>query len=108
MQHWCHLLHREQKPISEILERKLYVPHVIFAFIQVQLADWMRDGMSHLYHWYKLLFDIYVSGRKQTRSTCVGVLVVCIKEDLSLPMCIFCKDIMPLFSIHKEGSGYPA
>lgn len=50
MQHWCHLLHREQKPISEILERKLYVPHVIFAFIQVQLADWMRDGMSHLYH----------------------------------------------------------
>lgn len=49
-----------------------------------------------------------MSGRKQTHSTSVGILVVCIKEDLSsLPICIFCKDIMPLFSIHKKGSGYP-
>lgn len=65
--------------------------------------------MSYLYHQYKLHLDIYTSGRKQTHSTCVGVLVVCIKDDLSsLPVCIFCKDIMPLFSIHKEGSGYPA
>lgn len=69
----------------------------------------MRDGMSHLYHQYKLHFDIYMSGRKQTHSTYAGVLVVCIKDDLSsLPICIFCKDIMPLFSIHKDGSGYPA
>jgi len=62
--------------------------------------------MSHLYHRYKLRLDFYMSGRKETHSTCVDVLVVCIKEDLSfLPIYIFCKDIMTLFSIHKEQSG---
>lgn len=69
----------------------------------------MRRGMYHLYHCYKLHFDTYMTCRKQTHSTCVGVLVVCIKEDLSsLHICIFCKNIMPLFSIHREGSGYTA
>lgn len=50
---------------------------------------------------------MYSSSRKQTRSTCVGVLV-CMKDDLSsFPTCIFCVAIMPLFSIHKDSSGYP-
>lgn len=43
----------------------------------------------------------------KTRSSCVGVLV-CMKDDLSsFPTCIFCVAIMPLFSIHKDSSGYP-
>lgn len=63
--------------------------------------------MSHLYIRYKLHFDISMSSRKQTHPTCVGVLV-CMKDDLSsFPTCIFCMDIMPLFSIHKDTSGYP-